>query len=192
MLAQGQVRNAAEKAWGATKRASDALILARDSGDRVGTPAAGVLGRSSPTSAPGPALLHPPQGLLHGECFYNGLCVPPWKKRSGGSGRRPDYIEDAELRAEGEHIYVAYVPLFRDYGFVRPEVMVEFGARSIGEPRQERLANATRPTIYQMSFSLGPPIRHVGRADSLGKGDCIPRLLSPAGDSGSPGIGTTW
>ena len=29
MLALGKVRNAAEKAWGATKRASDALVLAR-------------------------------------------------------------------------------------------------------------------------------------------------------------------
>ncbi len=45
----------------------------------------------------------------------------------------------AELRAEGDHIFVAYEPLFDNYGFVRPEVMVEFGARSIGEPREERL-----------------------------------------------------
>ena len=45
----------------------------------------------------------------------------------------------AELRAEGDHVFVAYEPLFDDYGFVRPEVMVEFGARSIGEPREERL-----------------------------------------------------
>ena len=45
----------------------------------------------------------------------------------------------AELRAEGDHVFVAYEPLFNDYGFVRPEVMVEFGARSIGEPREERL-----------------------------------------------------
>ena len=29
MLAQGKLRNAGEKAWGATKRATDALILAR-------------------------------------------------------------------------------------------------------------------------------------------------------------------
>ena len=29
MLALGKVRNAAEKAWGATKRATDALVLAR-------------------------------------------------------------------------------------------------------------------------------------------------------------------
>ena len=28
MLAQGRIRNAAEKAWGATKRATDALVLA--------------------------------------------------------------------------------------------------------------------------------------------------------------------
>ena len=45
----------------------------------------------------------------------------------------------AELRAEGDHIFVIYEPLFDDYGFVRPQVMVEFGARSIGEPREERL-----------------------------------------------------
>ena len=32
MLAQGRIRNAAEKAWGATKRAADALILARNLG----------------------------------------------------------------------------------------------------------------------------------------------------------------
>ncbi len=45
----------------------------------------------------------------------------------------------AEVRAEGDLVFVAYEPLFDNYGFVRPEVMVEFGARSIGEPREERL-----------------------------------------------------
>ena len=45
----------------------------------------------------------------------------------------------AELRAEGDHVFVTYEPLFDDYGFVRPEVVVEFGARSSGEPREERL-----------------------------------------------------
>ena len=30
MLGQGKIRNAAEKAWGATKRATDALVLARE------------------------------------------------------------------------------------------------------------------------------------------------------------------
>ena len=32
MLAQGRIRNAAEKDWGATKRATDALVLARNRG----------------------------------------------------------------------------------------------------------------------------------------------------------------
>ena len=45
----------------------------------------------------------------------------------------------AELRAEGDHVFVAYEPLFDNDGFVRPEVLVEFGARSIGEPREKRL-----------------------------------------------------
>ena len=36
MLAQGRIRNAAEKAWGATRRATDALILSR-TGEGAGT-----------------------------------------------------------------------------------------------------------------------------------------------------------
>ena len=43
------------------------------------------------------------------------------------------------LRAEEDRALVGYQPLFTDYGFIRPEVMVEFGARSTGEPREERL-----------------------------------------------------
>ena len=44
----------------------------------------------------------------------------------------------ARVRADGDRIFVGYEPLFPDYGFVRPEVTVEFGARSTGEPREER------------------------------------------------------
>ena len=44
----------------------------------------------------------------------------------------------ASVRADGDRIFVGYEPLFLDYGFVRPEVTVEFGARSTGEPREER------------------------------------------------------
>ena len=64
MLALGKVRNAAEKDWGATKRASDALVLARtgeepgaDAGDRRWAPDAGIPGRSRAGSPPAPALL---------------------------------------------------------------------------------------------------------------------------------------
>ena len=42
------------------------------------------------------------------------------------------------LHADSDRLYVAYSPLFTDYGFVKPEVAVEFGARSTGEPREER------------------------------------------------------
>ena len=45
----------------------------------------------------------------------------------------------ARVRSDGDRLFVGYTPLFSDYGFVRPEVMVEFGARSSGEPRDERL-----------------------------------------------------
>ena len=44
----------------------------------------------------------------------------------------------AQIRAEKDRLFVRYAPLFSDYGFVRPEVLVEFGARATGEPRAER------------------------------------------------------
>ena len=37
--------------------------------------------------------------------------------------------------AEAECLRIVYEPLFDDYAFVRPEVTVEFGTRSTGEPR---------------------------------------------------------
>ena len=44
----------------------------------------------------------------------------------------------ARVRAGGERLHVGYDPSFDDYGFVRPEVLVDFGARSTGEPREAR------------------------------------------------------
>ena len=44
----------------------------------------------------------------------------------------------ARVRAEGERLHVGYDPSFEDYGFVRPEVLMDFGARSTGEPREAR------------------------------------------------------
>ena len=44
----------------------------------------------------------------------------------------------AQVRAEAERLYVSYEPLFEETGFVRPEVLVEFGARSTGEPHTRR------------------------------------------------------
>ena len=42
----------------------------------------------------------------------------------------------ARIRAEGDRLYTGYEPLLEETGFVRPEVMVEFGARSTGEPHK--------------------------------------------------------
>ena len=44
----------------------------------------------------------------------------------------------AEVRAETDCLYIDYEPLFEETGFVRPEVKIEFGARSTGEPRAVR------------------------------------------------------
>lgn len=43
---------------------------------------------------------------------------------------------DAEVRADGDRLYIHYEPLFEQTGLMRPEVMVEFGARSTGEPHK--------------------------------------------------------
>ena len=45
---------------------------------------------------------------------------------------------NAQPRVDGDRVLITYDPLFQDYGFVKPEVMVEFGARATGEPREER------------------------------------------------------
>ncbi|MDE2652489.1 MAG: nucleotidyl transferase AbiEii/AbiGii toxin family protein [Gemmatimonadota bacterium] len=44
----------------------------------------------------------------------------------------------ARIRAEAERLYVGYEPLFESFGAIRPEVQVDFGARSTGEPHAVR------------------------------------------------------
>ena len=43
----------------------------------------------------------------------------------------------AQVQADGDRVLICYEPLFTNYDFVRPEVTVEFGARSTGRPRQQ-------------------------------------------------------
>ena len=50
------------------------------------------------------------------------------------SGSNPS----VQVRSRDDSVLVGYEPLFAYYDFVRPEVTVEFGARSTGEPREER------------------------------------------------------
>ena len=45
---------------------------------------------------------------------------------------------EPRIKVEGDRLYVFYDPLFGNYGLMRSEVIVEFGARSTGEPRLPR------------------------------------------------------
>ena len=80
MLAVGKLRNAAEKAWGATKRSTDAMVLARTGHQpqsagqarrallrmsNVGQEYVDFHGQYSIRSE-----------LLHANCFYDGNCEP--------------------------------------------------------------------------------------------------------------------
>ena len=54
----------------------------------------------------------------------------------------------ARLRTDADRLYIEYEPLFEGSSFLRPEVMVEFGARSTGEP------HANRPVVCDAAAYL--------------------------------------
>ena len=98
MLEAGDIRDAAEKAWCATKRATDALILART----------GIEPEISSETTRGLATLaaddrayrllrrryHSRQSALHGACFYLGDCEPLTEVERR-IRQTADYIRDA-------------------------------------------------------------------------------------------------
>ena len=102
MLELGKIRNAAEKAWGATKRATDALILARTGQLPERTPDTSrglrALAEADPAVRSLVGRYYSRQGALHGDCFYLGFCEP-----LEGTERRirqtAAYIADAERLA---------------------------------------------------------------------------------------------
>ena len=105
MLAQGRIRNAAEKAWGAAKRATDALVLARTGDEPERTPETGAGLRMLASLDPEVQRCrlvrryHSRQVVLHGECFYNGLC-DPLDETERRIRETTSYINDAERLAE--------------------------------------------------------------------------------------------
>ena len=106
MLAQGRIRNAAEKAWAATKRATDALVLAR-TGDEPELPAATASGlrqlqaeEAAIREARLVARYYTRQGSLHGHCFYMGLC-DPLEDTERRIRETSAYIDAAERLADG-------------------------------------------------------------------------------------------
>ena len=102
-LADDDIRDASEKAWCATRRATDALILART----------GVEPEKSPDTTRGLDTLASQdtavkslvgryfsrQGQLHGLCFYYGWCEP-LSETERRIRETIDYIQDAERLAD--------------------------------------------------------------------------------------------
>ena len=65
---------------------------------------------------------------------------------------------EPQISAESERLRIFYEPLFDDYAFVRPEVMVEFGARSTGEPRVLRSVECdAAPLLPSVLFPRARP-----------------------------------
>ena len=99
-LEHGDIRDAAEKAWCATQRATDALILAR-SGEEPETTAMTTegllaLAMRSDTFENLVGRYFTRISYLHGTCFYNGMCGPDTDRRIRETA---DYIRDAERLA---------------------------------------------------------------------------------------------
>ena len=100
-LEEGNIREAAEISWGAAKRATDALILARTGSEPITVSQTSdkleALSMQDPRviSLIGPYYSRLSQ--LHYACFYDGACKPGDKKRIRET---TDYIRDAESLSE--------------------------------------------------------------------------------------------
>ena len=102
ILDLGKHRIAAEAAWGATKRATDALILARTGRmPTVGQTSAGIrsLGSQNPEIKALRDRFRETVRDLHGNCFYLGICEPQ-ENIAQIIRMTADYIRDATELAE--------------------------------------------------------------------------------------------
>ena len=102
MLEQGRLRNAADKAWGAIKPATDPLILAR-TGEEPRTSGRTVrtlrqLRGQDPTLEPLRLHYGARQYFLHGRCFYDGI-LEPEDDIVRDVRETIAFIQDAELAA---------------------------------------------------------------------------------------------
>ena len=101
-LQNGDIRDAAEKAWCSTKRATDALILAR-TGEEPPTTAATTdhldnLCRLVPEIQTLQGRYYSRIHNLHGMCFYSGYCNDQTERRINETAA---YIDDAQTLATG-------------------------------------------------------------------------------------------
>ena len=102
ILDEGRLRNAAEKAWCATKRATDALILARtETEPRTSGQTMRMLRklrRQDPSLEQLRLQYGARQSFLHGRCFYDGI-LEPEEDIIADVRETIDYIQDAEAMA---------------------------------------------------------------------------------------------
>ncbi len=96
-LDAGDVRDAAEKAWCATKRATDALILALTGEEPVTTARTtdelDALAHRDPRARTLLGRYFSRLGQLHGACFYDARCNPQTERRIRETAA---YIDDAQ------------------------------------------------------------------------------------------------
>ena len=101
-MASGDIRDAAEKAWCATLRAIEALVLARTGREPGKSPDASR--RLSEMADADSSLENMElryfrrQARLHGECFYHEVCPMPGTERL--IRETLDFILEAEAQAE--------------------------------------------------------------------------------------------
>ena len=74
----------------------------------------------------------------------------------------------ATVRAEGVKVFIEYAPLATGTGYVTPAVMLEFGARSTGEPSEPRLICCNAAAYLQEVVSSNAKLIHRGCGKNLG------------------------
>lgn len=81
------------------------------------------------------------------------------------AARLQESAAPARARAEGENLIIQYEPVVSGYGYVRPEVTVEFGARSTGEPAHvQNVTCDAAPHVSAVIFpEASPRVMHVER-----------------------------
>ena len=98
LLEAGDIRDAAEKAWCGTKRATDALIIARtgEAPQFSSDTSRGLLRLAEADGAVNPLIgrYYSRQGHLHCTCFYYGICEPAAEVERR-IRQTADYISDA-------------------------------------------------------------------------------------------------
>ena len=103
-LEANDIRDAAEKAWGATKRAADAMILARTNEEprtsgQTGRGMRRLRGANSTVYIDLYNRYFARQAELHGNCFYDNNCEPA-EAIEAQIRETSDFIQDCQQRAD--------------------------------------------------------------------------------------------